>query len=142
MAETQRDRPPGETSGSSQRAARRLAAPLLTFDLAKEIVSLKQEASWDRGDRNARTLVEEAGFRLVLTVLKTGAQLREHRTAGWVSVHALDGHVRLHSGEQSVDLATGRLLVLEPELVHSVEALEDSGFLLTIAFIGQPDQDD
>ena len=54
-----RDRPLGETSGSSQRPSRRLAAASLDFDLQTELTSLKQEASWERGDRNARTLVEE-----------------------------------------------------------------------------------
>ena len=59
MSETHRDRPPGETSGSSQRPARRLMAPVLAFDLAREDVTLKQEVSWQRGDRNARTLIED-----------------------------------------------------------------------------------
>jgi hypothetical protein len=59
MNEMQRDRPLGETSGSGQRPARRLTAPLLTFDLAAEAASMKQEASWQRGDRNAKTLIED-----------------------------------------------------------------------------------
>jgi hypothetical protein len=34
-------------------------ATSLDFDLETEVRSLKQEPSWMRGDRNARTLVEE-----------------------------------------------------------------------------------
>jgi quercetin dioxygenase-like cupin family protein len=136
MTETHRDRPPGETSGSSQRPARRLVAPVLAFDLAGETASLKQEASWQRGDRNARTLVEDPGFRLVLTALKSGAQMREHRAAGWVSVQALEGRLHLQAGEHSADLAPGQVVVLEPGLQHSVDALEEAAFLLSIAFIG------
>jgi quercetin dioxygenase-like cupin family protein len=136
MTETHRDRPPGETSGSSQRPARRLVAPVLAFDLAGETASLKQEASWQRGDRNARTLVEDPGFRLVLTVLKSGAQMREHRAAGWVSVQALEGHLRLEAGEHIADLPAGQMVVLEPGLLHSVEALAEAAFLLSIAFLG------
>jgi quercetin dioxygenase-like cupin family protein len=116
MTETPRDRPPGETSGSSQRPARRLVAPVLTFDLASETASLKQEANWQRGDRNARTLVEDPGFRLVLTVLESGAHMREHRAGGWVSVRALQGHVRLEAGEHIADLSPGQVVVLEPGL--------------------------
>ncbi|MGI9147547.1 MAG: cupin domain-containing protein [Chloroflexota bacterium] len=137
MTDTPRERPQGETGGSSQRPARQVAAPLLSFDLAEELRSLKREASWERGDRNARTLVQEPGFRLVLTVLKAEAKMQEHRAAGWASVHCLEGHVRLQSGEHSVDLPAGRLLVLEPEVTHNVEALEASAFLLSIAFRGQ-----
>ena len=74
MSEMERDRPPGETSGSDQRPARRLAAAILTFDLAKEIASLKQEASWQRGARHARNLVEDPGFRLAPPARRGGAQ--------------------------------------------------------------------
>jgi quercetin dioxygenase-like cupin family protein len=133
MSDVKRDRPTGETSGSDQRPARRVAAPVLTFDLASEIASLKQEASWARGDRNARTLVEDAGFRLVLTVLKTGARMREHQAPGWVSLQGLDGHLRLQAREHLTELTAGRVVVLEPDLPHSVEAVEEGAFLLSIA---------
>jgi quercetin dioxygenase-like cupin family protein len=133
MTDVKRDRPTGETGGSDQRPARRLAAPVLTFDLAKEVASLKQEPSWARGDRNARTLVEDAGFRLVLTVLKTGARMHEHRAAGWVSLQGLGGHLRLQAGEHTAELTAGRVVVLEPDLPHSVEAVEEGAFLLSIA---------
>jgi quercetin dioxygenase-like cupin family protein len=133
MTDVKRDRPTGETSGSDQRPVRRLTAPALTFDLAEEVASLKQEASWARGDRNARTLVEDAGFRLVLTVLKTGARMHEHRAAGWVSLQGLDGHLRLQAGEHTAELTAGRVVVLEPDLPHSVEAVEEGAFLLSIA---------
>jgi quercetin dioxygenase-like cupin family protein len=119
-----------------------LAAPLLAFDLNEELASLKQEASWQRGDRNARTLVQEPGFRLVLTVLKAGAQMKAHRAAGWASVQSIEGHLRLQSGDQIVELPLGRLLVLEPDVVHNVEAMEESAFLLSIAFLGHPDEND
>lgn len=139
MTDIQRDRPPGETSGSDQRPARRLAAPVLAFDLAQEVSSLKQEESWRRGDRNARTLVEDPGFRLVLTALKLGAHMRDHRAAGWVSVQGLEGHLRLKAGEQTVDVQAGQMVVFEPELLHSVVALQEAAFLLSIAFLRDAD---
>jgi quercetin dioxygenase-like cupin family protein len=142
MTDVKRDRPTGETSGSDQRPARRLAAPVLTFDLVKEIASLKQEASWARGDRNARTLVESAGFRLVLTVLKAGARMHEHRAAGWVSLQGLDGQLRLQAGEHTAELTASRVVVLEPDLPHSVEAVEEGAFLLSIASSSSPGKGD
>ena len=86
---------PGETAGSPQRPARQLVGPVLSFDLAQEIATLQQEASWQRGDRNARTLVEEPSLRIVLTVLKTGAHIREHRTDHPVVIQTLQGYIRL-----------------------------------------------
>ena len=82
MTTPERDRPLGETSGSEQRPARELTGAAMEFDVATELAILKQEPSWQRGDRNARTLVDAGGFRRVLTALKMGARLREHHTPG------------------------------------------------------------
>jgi quercetin dioxygenase-like cupin family protein len=132
--QSHRDRPLGETSGSGQRPARRLVATSLDFDLETEFGSLTQEASWQRGDRNARTVVEEPGFRVTLTALKPGTRVREHRTDGWLSIQTTRGHIRVHLPDREADLPTGHVLVLEPNVPHDVEALEvESAFLLTVA---------
>lgn len=133
-SESHRDRPLGETSGSGQRPARRLVATSLDFDMETELRSLKEEPSWLRSDRNARTLVEEPAFRVTLTVLKPGTRVREHRTDGWVSIQTTRGHLRVHLAEREVDLPAGRVVVLEPNVPHDVEALDaESAFLLTVA---------
>ncbi|GIW07509.1 MAG: hypothetical protein KatS3mg060_2314 [Dehalococcoidia bacterium] len=92
--QTRRTRPPGETSGSAQRPAQRLAGPVLTFDLAAESERLRQERSYQAGDRNAKTLVKEPNVRIVLTAMKGGSRLVQHRAAGPVSVQTVTGHVR------------------------------------------------
>jgi quercetin dioxygenase-like cupin family protein len=130
------DRPLGETAGSPQRPVRQLAGAMLRFDLDAELASLKGEASWRGGDRNARTLVEEPTLRIVLVVLKRGARLSEHRTNGRASVHTLVGRLRLRVFDQAVELPPSHVLTIERELAHDVEALEESAFLLTIAWAG------
>jgi quercetin dioxygenase-like cupin family protein len=134
-----RDRPLSETAGSSQRPVRHLAGAALEFDLDAELASLKAEASWQDGDRNARTLVEEPTLRVVLVVMKRGARLREHHANGQVSIHTLAGLLRLGLPIQSVALPAGHVVALERALAHEVEALEDSAFLLTIAWAGVDD---
>jgi quercetin dioxygenase-like cupin family protein len=124
----------GATSGSPQRGAQRLAAPHLVFELSDELERLKAEPSWQRGDRNANTLVKEPDFRIVLTALKAGAQLEEHQVAGRVAVQVLAGRVRMHLPDGAVELAAGRLIAFEPEIAHRVEALEESALLLTIGW--------
>ncbi len=132
MAAADRTRPVGQTTGTAQRGARRVMAPALRFDLDAELASLRAEPSYQRGDRDARTLVDEPGFGVVLTALKDGTTLRAHRTDGWVQVQALAGELRLHVGEQTVDLARGHIVVLEPRVSHDVQAIGESAFLLTI----------
>jgi quercetin dioxygenase-like cupin family protein len=129
----QRDRPQGETTGSEQRPARELTGAAMDFDIATELATLKQELSWQRGDRNARTLVDAGGFRLVLTALKMGARLREHHTPGWVSIFTTTGHLLVRTAGRDVDLHMNDVLVLAADEPHEVEALEESSFLLTVA---------
>jgi quercetin dioxygenase-like cupin family protein len=62
--------------------------------------------------------------------------MREHQAASWVSVQVLEGYLRLEAGEHIADLPAGQMVVLEPGQLHSVEALEEAAFLLSIAFIG------
>ena len=128
-----RARPDRQTAGSPQRSARQLAGAVLSFDLAQEIASLQQEESWHQGDRNARTLVQEPGLRVVLTLLKEGARIREHRTDGSVTIQTLQGYVRLETPDETIDLLPGRLLTLRPGVPHDVDGVEQSAFLLTIA---------
>lgn len=106
---------------------------MLSFDLNAEIEQLRKEDAW-QGGRNSKTLVKHADFRVVLTVLKSGARLHEHRAPGRISVQTVAGHIRMHVEGKVFDLPAGHLLALERGIVHDVEALEDSAFLLTIAW--------
>jgi quercetin dioxygenase-like cupin family protein len=105
----------------------------LSFDLSDEIKRLRDEDAWQAG-RNSKTLVKHPDFRVVLTVLKSGTRLQEHKAAGRISVQAVAGRIRMHVQDDVFDLPVGHLLVLERALAHDVEALEDSAFLLTIAW--------
>jgi quercetin dioxygenase-like cupin family protein len=110
-----------------------IESPILSFDLNAEIARLRSENAW-QGGRNSKTLVKHPDFRVVLTVLKTNARLHEHKAAGRISVQAISGHIRMHVQEKAIDLPAGHMLALERALPHDVEALEDSAFLLTIAW--------
>jgi quercetin dioxygenase-like cupin family protein/iron-sulfur cluster repair protein YtfE (RIC family) len=129
-----RDRPPGQTTGSPQRPAQRLAGAVLDFDLSAEIEGLHQETAWQQGDRNAKTLVHAPDFRIVLTALKQGTRLARHQAAGRTSIQVLSGRLRIRAGETTIEHGAGGMLVLEQQVPHDVEAIEGSAFLLTIAW--------
>jgi quercetin dioxygenase-like cupin family protein len=137
MSDTQTIRPrhAGETSGSTQRPPQRLDLPTMSFDLLSEQELLRREESYRGGDRNAKTLVKEHGLSVVLTVMRSGARLQEHKTAGPISVQTLAGHIRLHALEDTFDLPVGHVVMLGGAIVHDVEAVEESAFLLTIASV-------
>ena len=131
---------PGETGPSSERDAQQLTGPALSFGLSAEVEGLRAEPAWERFDRNAKTLVKDGGFRVVLTALKAGAALEEHRVTARVMVQTVSGHLRLHlSAPDAVvlDLPMGHLAVLQPGITHRVEAVEESAFLLTVAGLAE-----
>lgn len=130
---TSRLRPLGETSGSAERSPQHLALPTMSFDLVHEQEQLRQEESYRAGDRNAKTLVKEAGLRVVLTVMRSGARLQEHKTSGPISLQTLAGYIRLRTAEETVELPVGHIVTLLGDVAHDVEAVEESTFLLTIA---------
>ena len=135
------ERPPGQTGGSSERPSRGVEAPA-TVDLTKEAATLRGESAWHAGDRNAVTLVKEGDLRQVLTVLKRGAILREHRVPGTAAIQVLSGRLRLHAGGDTVELGPGQLVTLDAETAHDAEALEEAAFLISIAWRGGQRGDD
>lgn len=121
----------------AERPLRPMAAPVLRFDFTEEAERLRGEKPWLHHGRNAVTLVKYGDFRVVLLLLKAGTKMQEHQVIGRISLQTLSGHVRMQLEEQTIDLPAGHLLALERELVHDVEACEDSAVLLTIAWPGE-----
>ena len=108
--------------------------PGSTFDLAPIAADLRGEGVYQRDGHTARTLVREADIRILLVVMKGGGTIKEHRAHETASIQMLSGHVRVRLPDRLVDLPSGRLLVLEGGLSHSVEAVDESAFLLTLGW--------
>jgi quercetin dioxygenase-like cupin family protein len=112
-----------------------LSGPVLQFDLVGELDQLHRDESWlHPTGRSSKTLVKYPDLRIVLIAMKTNTRMHEHTAAGRISVHSLNGHIRLHLPERVVDLPAGHLLTLDQCVPHDVEAAEDSAFLLTISW--------
>lgn len=115
------------------------AVPYLEVDLAREIDQLHREPEWKTG-QNARTLVKYDNLRIVLTALKAHSRTSAHQTEGRISIHTISGHIQVRAEGRTFGLPAGTLLALDQGLRHDVEALEDSAFLLTIAWPGRGEQ--
>jgi quercetin dioxygenase-like cupin family protein len=109
------------------------AGPLVHRNLPEEVARLQAEPAWRDGDRNAITLTKRAGVRLVLTTLRQGAVLQEHRAPGAASLHVLSGRMTLRVDDRPLELGPGDVVTMEAGLTHSAEALADTAFLLTLA---------
>jgi quercetin dioxygenase-like cupin family protein len=113
-----------------------MGTPFLEFDLAGELAQLAREPQPISG-HTAKTLVKYDDFRIVLIALRAGARIPGHQAEGRISVHTIRGHIRIRAIERTFDLPVGSLLALDRRLPHDVEALEDSAFLLSIAWPGR-----
>ena len=112
-----------------------LSGPLLQFDLARELDQLHKDESWlHTTGRSSKTLVKHPDLRIVLIAMKANTRMHEHTAAGRISVHSLNGHIRLHLPDRVVDLPAGHLLALDRCVPHDVEAAEDTVFLLTLSW--------
>lgn len=113
-----------------------MADPFMEFDLPAEVHRLHAETTWSAG-HNARTLIKYDDFRVVLTALQANTRIPEHKTEGRISVHVLSGHIQLRASGRTFSLRTGGLVALDQGVRHDIEALEESAFLLTIAWPGR-----
>jgi quercetin dioxygenase-like cupin family protein len=116
-----------------------MAAPYLEFDIARELEQLQRHTGWQSG-QNAKTLVKYDGLRIVLIALKARSRIPEHHTEGQISIQTVAGHIKVRAQGRSFHLPAGGLLALGQGLPHDVEALEESAFLLTIAWPSEKDR--
>lgn len=116
-----------------QRSPQPTAGPYLAFNLTEEAERLRHEPAWSSG-RNSRTMLKYADFRIVLIVLRAQHRMEEHHTDANISVQTLSGRMRVRAAGKMFEMPTGELLALERGMPHDVEAVEDSTFLLTIAW--------
>ena len=111
---------------------RAMDATLVTIDLPLFIKRIKQESTWKDSDRNAVTVFKTNGMRLVLIALHAGAEMKTHTADGIISVQVIDGKMKFNADNRSVDLNTGQMLALHKGIPHSVLAIEETIFLLTL----------
>jgi quercetin dioxygenase-like cupin family protein len=71
-------------------------------------------------------------LRQTLIALLGGRKLDEHVNPGEATVHVLQGRVSLRAADNAWHGSPGDLLIV-PDSLHSLEALEDSVVLLTVA---------
>ncbi len=123
-----------ETTGSETREARPLMEQLLVFDLMDEIDQLRSEPTWQQGDRNSRMLAKDVDFRVLLTALRPGASVVEKDGDSRVSVQVIEGTVLARLRDDTTELTAGQIAAIDSGNPWTLEALDDSVILLTLAW--------
>lgn len=110
-----------------------LNAPLVEMDLNKFIEQVKSETIWADSDRNSITIYKSETVRIVLIGLREDAELKPHQANGVISVQVLDGKLNFSTAQESVSIEKGQMIALQENITHSVKALTDCFFLLTLS---------
>lgn len=84
----------------------------------------------------ARTtaIVKTDAFEAARLVVRAGAQIAPHQVPGPITLHCLEGRVRLDLSDSTLELSAGDWVYLEGGAPHSLRGIEDASLLLTILF--------
>jgi quercetin dioxygenase-like cupin family protein len=102
------------------------------IDLEQATAGLRAEGRVGGGGHRQTTLYKHGGATVALFLFDAGGRLAEHHTAGTVTIHALDGRLRVAAGGETHELTAGQLVALAPGVPHDVAAAEPSRMLLTV----------
>lgn len=121
-----------ESTINRPEGARILDAPLVKMDIYEYIQQLRNEPAWQKNDRNGITLYKTKGMRIVLVIMHAEAEMRPQTIDGIVSFHVLEGTLQIFSEEQPEEVEAGQILTLHANIEHSLKAMEETTFILTM----------
>jgi len=111
---------------------RTIDAALVRIDLPFFMEQIKKETSWKDSKRNAITVFKTNGLRIVLIALHEGSEMARHIADGIISIQMLEGRIQFNTDQQSLELNKGQMLALHERIPHSLKAIEEALFLLTL----------
>jgi quercetin dioxygenase-like cupin family protein len=110
----------------------RFAGSAHAFDLHAALSELRTEGHPARDGHRQVTILRQPPITHVLFAFDDGGVLAKHTTNGTVTIHSLEGRLRVQVDGDEFELTAGQLLCLEPGVPHDVHALEPSAMLLTV----------
>jgi quercetin dioxygenase-like cupin family protein len=125
----------GSTSGTDTRGARSLIEDLMVFSLAAEVEALRNEEQYLNGDRNSATLAKEIDFRVLLSVLRSGATLDEQDGDARTSFQLIEGTAGITVGDgEEAQVSAGDVAVIDAGRPWLLRATSDCAVLMTLAW--------
>ncbi len=109
-----------------------LAGSSIEVDLFRELEELRNSPQWSSGIAR-KLLIRYPNFQITLRRMKPNTRIPDHHNPGRICVQTIFGHIRMHAENKVFDLPQGKILVLDRAVIHDVEALQESAFLLTVA---------
>ncbi len=116
--------------------AERFAGESHVFDLGKALQELRAEAHEARDGHRQITIFHRAPVTKVLFAFEAGGELAEHSANGLVTIHALEDGLTVQAAGETHELKADSIVVLSPNVPHSVRAAGPGAMLLTVNLEG------
>jgi len=111
--------------------SRIIDAPYVFIDIPAFTEQLREEKSWEKGDRNSITVFKSEEITMVVSALKAGAELRNTAADVLFTVMVLQGEVVITTDDVERDITKGQAVAFHPKVLHSIRAISDSNLLIT-----------
>lgn len=111
--------------------SRVIDAPYVFMDIPAFTDQLREEKSWDKGDRNSITVFKSEEITIVVSALKAGAEIRNSAADVLFTVMVLQGEVVITTDDVERDITKGQAVAFHPQVLHSIRAISDSNLLIT-----------
>ncbi len=106
-----------------------LDAPYVLANLPEFTEIVKDEKTWETGDRNSITVFKTEGMTIVLTAMKEGAVIKDNSVNGFFTVQVLEGKIKMETLEGDFLMGVHQLISFHPRVPHTIEASRDSVIL-------------
>jgi quercetin dioxygenase-like cupin family protein len=110
----------------------RFAGKSHLFSLSDALAELRREDHPSRAGHRQIALLQRSPVTQVLFSFEAGGHLDEHSAHGLVTIHVLEGKLRVAAEGTDHQLTSGDVLVLDADVPHDVRAVEKSAMLLTV----------
>jgi quercetin dioxygenase-like cupin family protein len=107
-------------------------ASLVKIDIPVLVKQIKNETAWAETDRNAITVYKTNGLSIVLIALHKDAVMPKYQAHSLITIQILDGEIEFATDEDTSNLKTGQVLALHSAVSHSILAVKETVFLLTV----------
>lgn len=108
-------------------------ALIAEFNIPLIARQLKTGPEWHSKKRNSATVFKSDDLHVLLMAMHAVTRMVGHKVDVPLTIHVLEGRIKVITNKDVMALEKGALLVLEAGIAHEIEAVKESVFLLTLA---------
>ncbi len=111
---------------------RLLYAPLVQMNINKFIKQLKQEDAWGKEGHNTITIYKSDSSTIVLRGMRKNSTRKSGKVSSDATVQVLRGKIEIYVDDKTITLKKDQILGITSDIEHSVKAVRNSFYLLTV----------